>query len=236
MKVRSLLPSLVVFTAMAAASCGPSSAIVVPGTSDPWLAGMPDGTLASINDSAPGQSPVLATGFTLTPGGILTFAATGSVNNVPGPSGLTPDGGGFQGHFTGAENGISDLNAPLTSLVGVFLDASQPDSTPAPAALDFSTAPALDYVSLSPLLKQVFFIGDGVNSASIVQEVVIPTGATRLYLGTMDGFEWNNNYGEFDVSITNSGGSPVPEPGSVALLAASLPAMVGVRLRKQARR
>ena len=54
---------------------------------------------------------------------------------------------------------------------------------------------------LSPDLKQVFFMGDGLTSGSAVQEIVAPVGATRLYLGTMDGFEWSNNTGAFEVTI-----------------------------------
>jgi hypothetical protein len=31
---------------------------------------------------------------------------------------------------------------------------------------------------------------------------VVPKGAKRLFLGTMDGFEWNNNTGFFSVAVT----------------------------------
>jgi hypothetical protein len=47
--------------------------IVVPGTSDPWLAGMPDGTMASGSDVAPAQSPILVTGLSLMPGKAAFF-------------------------------------------------------------------------------------------------------------------------------------------------------------------
>ena len=29
----------------------------------------------------------------------------------------------------------------------------------------------------------------------------VPPGATRLYLGIMDGYEWNNNKGAFTVTV-----------------------------------
>ena len=47
-------------------------------------------------------------------------------------------------------------------LVGVFLDEREP-ADPAPERLDFSTSE--NYSTLSPLIGQVFFIGDG-RSAS----------------------------------------------------------------------
>jgi hypothetical protein len=37
-----------------------------------------------------------------------------------------------------------------------------------------------------------------------VQQVVVPSGATRLFLGTMDGCCWNNNYGAHDVEVISS--------------------------------
>jgi hypothetical protein len=52
------------------------------------------------------------------------------------------------------------------------------------------------------LLKQVFFIGDGLAGDLGGQLVIAPPGATRLYLGTMDGGGWFNNTGEFSVSVT----------------------------------
>ena len=115
---------------------------------------MPDGSTASYDDIAPNESPVLAlTG--LMPGIAVTFSVSGSVNNSPGPSGLSPDGGGFASRNPGAENGISDITAPMNSLLGVFLDNNQPDSSSAPSALNFQTL-GLDFSSLSPVLKQVF--------------------------------------------------------------------------------
>lgn len=187
-------------------------AITVPGTSDLWLAGTVNGTTASYGDVAPNQSPVLVTG--LSSGQTLTFAVSGSVNNIPSPSGLTPDGGSFYNHSPGQENGISDVIAPINSLIGVFLGSS---NGVVPGALDFSVIGGLDYTSLSPSLQQVFFIGDGLTSLSQVQEIIVPVGATSLYLGTMDGYGWYNNYGSFDVTVSGTN-NPVPEPSTMMLL------------------
>lgn len=194
------------------------SIINVPGTSTPWLAGMPDGTSASFNlyepaDIAPAQSPVLA--LTLAPGQSIRWTASGLVGHPGHDSG--PDGAtvAMAAHLNGAEHGISDITVPIVALVGVFLGPLQPDSSPAPAALDFSTAGSWDYVTLFPALQQVFFMGDGVTSWGSIQTVHAPAGATRLFLGTMDGYGWSNNTGAFSVTL-----AVVPEPRQSTLLGA----------------
>jgi hypothetical protein len=197
----------------------------VPGYADPWLAGMPDGSTASFDgssyDTAPAQSPTEATGLDLSAGGVLTFAVSGSVNFVPAdirPPVDPPDGNStvdFSHHndypVLAPENGISDVNAPQNSLVGVFLGPGRPDTSPAPNALDFGSAQSRDYTTLSPSLKQVFFIGDGRTSTGEGQKIIIPNGATRLFLGPMDGVEWSNNSGSFSVQVDLSGAQTPPQ-------------------------
>lgn len=182
---------------------------VVPGSSDPYLAGMPNGSTCCSGDTAPAQSPVLVTSFAVTPGSSLTFTVTGSVDNSGLTPTLTPDGNGVIS--TPSNNGISGATWPINALVGVFLDASQPDSSAAPSALDFTTT---SFTNLSPALKQAFFIGDGrtgTGSGSI-QTFVVPAGATRLFLGTSDGFGWFNNSGSFTVTLGAGVGVPTPTP------------------------
>ena len=209
--------------------------ITVPGTSDIWLAGMPNGSGASglapgtpFVDFTPGQSPVLYI-LPITPGQTLYFSdVTGAVRNGPTQNFYGPDGNpdpnqGLRNHFQGAQNGISDITAPHNSLLGVFLGPNQPDLTTPPSALDFSTPESQNYSSLSPELQQPFFIGDGLTGGAdpTQQGVIVPEGATRLYLGTMDGWEWNNNGGSFTLRA-GSNPEPVPEPGSLLLLGTGL--------------
>ena len=113
-------------------------------------------------------------------------------------------------------NGISDVVAPINSLIGVFLGPNQPSLGAAPSTLDFSSI-GLGFSSLSPQLQQTFFIGDGLTGTASgnVQRFIVPSGATRLFLGTMDGGEWNNNSGAFGVST-------VPEPAEALFLALGL--------------
>jgi hypothetical protein len=82
---------------------------------------------------------------------------------------------------------------------------------------DFASAASRDYLVLNPALQQVFFMGDGLTDGGVAQRIGAPLGATRLYLGTMDGWSWNNNVGSFDVTI-----SAVPELSTLFLLGAGL--------------
>ena len=214
-------------TTMMPASAGP--VVLIPGTADPYLAGLPDGAMASFGDIAPDQSPVLVPGTLPAAGSSITFTnVTGSVSNSGFVPSDPPDGDltSFLQHFANApgtspapENGIADLVAPLNSLVGLFLDDADPSLTLAPTGLDFSGSgnidftqiSGLDFLMLSPFLKQPFFIGDGLTSSNVIQQFVVPAGATRLYLGSFDGYGWYNNSGLFSVEVNNVA---APEPSA----------------------
>ncbi len=98
-------------------------------------------------------------------------------------------------------NGISNTRAPIGAVMGVFLSNSAPNLSSAPSGLDFGTDTQRDYASVSPLLKQTFFIGDGKRNSGETQSIVIPTGATKLYLGMMDAWQWNDNVGNFSTKL-----------------------------------
>lgn len=196
-------------------TAGTNTVINVPGGACPWLAGMPSGTTANFTnqgwvDKAPANSPTAASGLTISSGAILTFGYTGAVSYYPGTQPFDPDGNpswiidNYYATANGnAEHGMANLKAPLTSVIGVFLDASQPDSTAAPAMLDFSSASSRDFASLSPQLKQPFFIGNGYRADGVtLQNFVVPTGATRLYIGVMDGQQWSDNSGSLSTTVT----------------------------------
>lgn len=207
----------------------------VPGTSDPYLAGMPDGSSASLGDGvgdyAPGQSPVLASGLSVAGGDSFTWSAAGTVGYGPD---LSQDGGpdGISDYFTthgsGAQNGISDINVNVDALLGVFLGPLEPDLSSAPGPLDFSLSGAEDYTSLDPALQQLFFMGAGGTG----QTIVAPAGSTRLFLGMMDGFGWDNNTGDFDVTI-QSATSTVPDSAELCWLAPMIVVAASALVRRR---
>jgi hypothetical protein len=79
-------------------------------------------------------------------------------------------------------------------MMGIFLDNNAPNTTPMADPLDFSTDAERNFTTLSPGLKQVFYIGNGLTDAGNLQTFVAPPGATRLFIGTMDmeGWWWDN--------------------------------------------
>ena len=232
MLIRTLAAVALALTVSATAN----ASTIVPGTADPWLAGMPNGSTASFSDSAPAQSPVQLL-LSFSPGDLIYFTAiTGTTDHcdfggcgLAGPEGDLPEGP--WGHTVGAENGIGNLVAPIDALIGVFLGPAQPDLSAAPGSvLDFSTAASRDFASLSPLLKQPFYIGDGLrNDGLTLQSFVVPAGATRLFLGTMDGYDWINNVGRLEVTAEAS----VPEPATVLLVGSGLVAAIRRRRNRQ---
>lgn len=182
----------------------------IPAYADPWLAGMPNGSIASwlnpalLPDVAPYQSPIQS-GLQITGGDILTFPyISGLIRHGPTQTWVGPDGNptmlfphmtGNYGGQAGAENGIANVWAPINSIIGIFLDSNIPNTTSVPGFLSFYWPVWRDFTILAPQLKQPFFIGDGKTSGGVLQQFIVPQGATRLFLGTMDGHEWNNNQG-----------------------------------------
>lgn len=191
----------------------------IPATSNPWLAGMPNGTVANNNgnphnnpDYAPRACPIQIPNITLTAGNVLTFdGINGGANNFPTDVRFNADGNtgwlvnNKYSQLRGPEHGKSDIKSPINSLIGVFLGPADPSLTNAPATLDFSTSSARDFAQLEPQLKQTFFIGDGLRDNGVTQTFKVPSGTTRLFIGTMDEYEWNNNQGGFGITTHVTG-------------------------------
>jgi Flp pilus assembly protein TadG len=200
----------------------------IPATADVWLAGEPNNTRGgttgadwtydyagpigqNASDGNPYASPVQMN-ITASPGAVIT------VSNISGLASYDPQHqpqwgpDGDQNHIYDdyaadgtAEHGMSDATMGLCSLNAVFLSNSLPDNiqTP-PPALDFSTTAEQNYSAIQPQLQQVFFVGNGQTSSNAQQQIVVPAGATRLFLGCMDGYEWYDNQGGFNVTVTQT--------------------------------
>ena len=182
-----------------------SATATVPGNANLNLAGRASGYTCCSGDAAPAQSPTLVSGLTLVAGNTLTFSASGEVSYSGAASGRNnPDGIPYLGVPRGFGDGISsptNLNR-VNALVGLFLGDGSPTATTAPLPIDY--AGGLSFPSTLPQLGQIFYIGNGLSGdtnagdfGGTAQSVTVPTGATRLYLGTTDGDGWYNNTGSF---------------------------------------
>lgn len=153
----------------------------------------------------------------------ITINASGSVSQA-GP-GYYHDADGYTswGSDIYAYGGISGFKADVAlPLTAVFLTDAAPEA-PAPATIDFrAQGLGLNFSTLSPLIGQVFFVGDGESASQVVQEFFIPEGATRLFLGFCDApystgpvGAFNDNVGSLSVSVV----TVVPEPCAISILA-----------------
>jgi hypothetical protein len=101
-------------------------------------------------------------------------------------------------------------------LSGVFLAAGLPAWRP--PVLDFRNVE--NFTTLSPLLGQVFWIGDGLTGtgSGAFQTFNVPGAATRVFLGSFD-LQAGDNTGQMTAVFNISGGGiGVPEPGAQLLL------------------
>jgi Putative Flp pilus-assembly TadE/G-like len=214
-------------TSVALFTPGTSQSYTVKATGNPFLAGMPAGSQASVGNphnnpdtagitntgtqsaSSVKQSPLL-TSIPFASGSPLSFdGIDGSASNSSSSTVVSADGNSsdIESNYTGNDNHILGMTGPLNSLVGVFLDDTQPSLSSTPTAddsacpSDYSDTTKLNRLSYAPKLKQIFFIGDGRTSDGQVQQFIPPAGATRLFLATWDGYEWNNNVGSFNATV-----------------------------------
>jgi hypothetical protein len=121
-------------------------------------------------------------------GGTLSISAAGTWGHPPlsGPNGYGVSELTLEQYD---DLGISLLTADLNMLVGVFLTDDPPDPGATPPSLTFGDD------MTSPELQQAFVIG------SSLSDIQVPSGATRLFFGLHDGYEWSNNTGEVEVEV-----------------------------------
>jgi hypothetical protein len=185
--------------------------INVPGTACPYFAGQTLGAILIPSGDPWFDIDALLLPVTEPPyidvtglcGTITSITAVGEWGHGPGLlSGPDGSGGYDPTHQAYIDLGISTvLNTPLNALLGVFLTDAAPLPLTAPTPLDYLTSDMT-----SPLLQQTFVIG------SNLENITIPAGATRLFFGLNNGYEWINNVGELSVTV-----STIPAPGAILL-------------------
>ncbi|MGO9467333.1 MAG: hypothetical protein ACLQIB_54035 [Isosphaeraceae bacterium] len=169
-------------------------AVSVPGTADPYLADPSPADPAKHLLATAIADGTVPPSIPVTGSETLTITATGQTSNDPSNPGGSPNGDSPISAAFGSQGAISSWNLPLNSLVGVFL-GDAPGTAPAPETGSLSAT------SVSPPLGQVFFIGTGATSDGQPVSFHVPTGATHLYLASLDGTQWDNNGGQFQVLV-----------------------------------
>jgi len=140
------------------------------------------------------------------------------------PTDLNPVGGisGYMGDYA-------------FPLVGVFLSVT-PAQAPPPPTLNFSAgAIGRNFLSLSPAIGQVFFIGNGLTDSNQAQTFYAPAGATLLFLGLPDGYDFAGDPGQYqdNAGSLNVSVNAVPEPAPIILLLAGSVTMAAIRYRNK---
>ncbi|MEM6371308.1 MAG: PEP-CTERM sorting domain-containing protein [Pseudomonadota bacterium] len=261
--MKRVLLSAVALVAFSAPAIASTFSVTVDGTDAIFLAGregapipdpsLPWGDTSSLTDDGmlrhsrptPEEAKETVPTFVSVTGGDVVRVldpAVGGINFFNGSSGglFGPEGNSSLTSSTITSfGGISGYKGTQGALVGVFLSAANPTGGTAPATLDFSTI-GTDFTTLSPLIGQIFFIGDGKTSGGVFHEFVAPTGATRLYFGVPDAFGFNGVPGAYDdndgsysirVGVNQVPTTPaVPLPASAVLL---LGALGGLRLLRK---
>jgi PEP-CTERM motif-containing protein len=175
----------------------------------------------------------------------VTFSGiTGTTNFCGGSVGCNSGADGIANPYNPngtnltAGNSLSGIifNGQVFFLTGVFTNGSTPSGA-APATPTFTNASVLG-ATFSPLLNQLFFIGDGQGTGG-TQTFVVPTGATNLYLGFADGtpgFQttvgaYDDNSGSLSGNVTINA-SAIPEPATFGFIGLGLAALGLLRKRR----
>jgi len=206
-------------SAIAAEGGGQTTPVTIPSTASLYLAGMPAGSSASGGDNTTNAAAYQVPTITVTPGTWITFTSlSGSTCVSPGG---TPSSGpaGLSSYpcYCGqswdndpdsptTENGIADALIDDGATTGLFLGSTAPNGTSAPTSVVNWTQSSQNNLSSYTNLttKQPFLIGTGstTGSSPTVKQFLVPPGATRLFLGIWDGYEYNNNTGSLTGTVT----------------------------------
>lgn len=170
-----------------------------------------------------------------------TFSVSGTTTFNGGSNSENPDGAGSaQGMQNFGYGSFSGVTAPTSGFLAGVFTTDAPTGT-APASLSYSGLTIGD-PSYSPLLNQVFFIGDGLtgDGTGLSQVFNAPAGATKLVLGFADACSYYGGpgcYGDNSgtLNVTANAIQPtgaVPEPATWAMMLLGFGA-IGVATRRK---
>jgi hypothetical protein len=259
------LTTLAALLGLVIAGCLPASVLLtVNGNNNIFLAGQTptaSNTPAGCNSIAAGCLPQ-ELDFVPVAGNVLTFQPAPAVFPLPGITGgvspcatclMTTSGDGINELSQPPATNISSSGTTISGiqytgdemfLIGVFLGASLP-ATQVASIGDYGVGGSgitPTQVTYAPLVGQTFFVGDGLagTGTGALQQFIVPTGATRLFLGFADAMffngqanMYNDNTGSLAVNLQIMPATVVgtPEPGTIALLALGLAALAAGRKR-----
>lgn len=170
----------------ASVSANAATSITIPGTANPFLAGATAGNYITYNGPNVDANTDYATANSPVSLAVLagsTINISNIVNNGVGNCPGCSGPGGLIGVSPFTAHGFTELLASYSNLqLNTLVGAFN-----------------------GPNGGSLFEIGTGGN-------FLVPTGATQFYLGTVDGYQWNDNVGNFTALI-----SSVPEPATWAL-------------------
>lgn len=211
-----------------------SGATAVDTRSNLFLAG---GNLYGFSPT--GGTGLVPTAIALTAGTgrVLQLSATGSsfFCNAVSCATTTPDGPALAGTNVSGTGLIGGIASPSSGfLAALFLGPTLPATQPAQFVVS-----DIDATSYTPGLGQAFFVGDGATSGGVMQQFLVPDGATQLYFGIADGpaFSgppefYDDNLGTYSVEYAVSGASSVPEPVTASLVTLGLLGLWATRRRR----
>ena len=153
----------------------------------------------------------------------LTFnSVTGLTNCVNKTPALGPNGGTCNGYSNvniNSYQGISGIKmtGKTMFLTGVFTKDTKP-VIPAPATVDYTNS--FNLANMSPALNQVFPVGSGKTLGGASKVFQVPAGATKLWLGFVDGgttsgFTGDNAYYSDNTGLLNVAVLPVVQSNSL---------------------
>jgi hypothetical protein len=178
----------------------PPLAVILPASANIFGAG--HARLPNPGGGGAGTPPLR---FDVAPG--ATFGVSHASGTLSCCSGMFPNGPDGRALLPPCEQGNITSTAGIAGVIdrdrvlfvaGVFLDDTEPTDPPPPRRDAFTDESSLD---VSPDLRQVFFVGDGVASSGAPQRFHAPAGATRLYLGFADAQCFTGAPGHYDDNV-----------------------------------